>query len=248
MNVLRTINAKKGQHEAFNAFKKFTDKQTDALIVAAAMKYFGMKNYAGEHVSVTFLFLRIRTAIFLRTMPTIALEALEQLLAVDENECKWNVFPKRVILTDESLNTDKLAGDFHRREESLTEEYEDVIARHMETDRPLTNKNKIYHTLVTDLYDWAYQKSWTFCRRYFAWHRNTMEASYKTRMNKHFEHCTCHPVDITCRILMILKKGSPSVTRNVCKSSKFTRVLIAVRNTDIVSEQGHQCMGGLTAT
>ena len=86
-------------------------------------------------------------------MANMPLEELHRLIAVNENECNWNVFPRRAILTDESLNTDTLAGDFHRQDKSRTEEYEEVIATHIETDRPLTNKNKTYHTLVTDLYE-----------------------------------------------------------------------------------------------
>ena len=124
-------------------------------------------------------------------MANVTLQELHQLIAVNEHECNWNVFPRRTILTDESLNTDTLVGDFHSQDESRTEEYEEVIAAHIETDRPLTSKNKTYHTLVTDLYEWSYQKSWTFCRRCLSLHRNTMEPPYKTKVNKYFQKCDC---------------------------------------------------------
>lgn len=48
MNVLRCTNAKKGPHEAFNAYSEYNDKELDAQIVAIAMTYFGMENIDGK--------------------------------------------------------------------------------------------------------------------------------------------------------------------------------------------------------
>ena len=48
MNVLYASNAKKGPHQAFNAYKEFCDKELDGQIIAATMIYFNMKNFEGK--------------------------------------------------------------------------------------------------------------------------------------------------------------------------------------------------------
>lgn len=47
MNVLGTTNAKKGPEAAYNAYKEFNDKETDAEIVAATMVHFNMNKVTG---------------------------------------------------------------------------------------------------------------------------------------------------------------------------------------------------------
>jgi len=48
MNVLRSTNAKKGPHDAFNAYSEYNDKELDRQILAIAMTYFGMENVDGK--------------------------------------------------------------------------------------------------------------------------------------------------------------------------------------------------------
>ena len=64
MNVLHTTNAKKGPEDAYNAYKEYNDKETDAEIVAAAMEYFGMKDISGNsihsHLTGTNLGIRVK--------------------------------------------------------------------------------------------------------------------------------------------------------------------------------------------
>ena len=48
MNVLHTSNAKKGPHDAYNAYRDFTDKETDAQIISATMKHFNMEKSLGR--------------------------------------------------------------------------------------------------------------------------------------------------------------------------------------------------------
>ena len=48
MNVLHTSNAKKGPHDAYNAYRDFTDKETDAQIISATMKHFNMEKIDGK--------------------------------------------------------------------------------------------------------------------------------------------------------------------------------------------------------
>ena len=52
MNFLYASNAKKGPHSAFNAYKEFTDKELDGLIIAAAMNEFKMKLFDGKIISL----------------------------------------------------------------------------------------------------------------------------------------------------------------------------------------------------
>ena len=47
MNVTNSTNAKKGAKEDFNAYKEFSDIETDALIVAATMTHFNMQKIEG---------------------------------------------------------------------------------------------------------------------------------------------------------------------------------------------------------
>lgn len=48
MNVLHCSNAKKGPHQAFNAYKDFSDKELNAQVIAATMTHFQMQSYDGE--------------------------------------------------------------------------------------------------------------------------------------------------------------------------------------------------------
>lgn len=48
MNVLKNTNAKKGPHDAFNAYSEYNDKELDGQILAIAMTYFGMENVDGK--------------------------------------------------------------------------------------------------------------------------------------------------------------------------------------------------------
>ena len=48
MNVLHCTNAKQGPHANYNAYKDFSDKETDSQISAMAMEHFGMKNFSGK--------------------------------------------------------------------------------------------------------------------------------------------------------------------------------------------------------
>lgn len=50
MNVTHNTNAKKGAKEDFNAFKEFTDIETDSLVLVAAMTHFKMKKVDGMNV------------------------------------------------------------------------------------------------------------------------------------------------------------------------------------------------------
>jgi hypothetical protein len=48
MNVSHSSNAKKGPKEDLNAFKEFTDIETDAQLIVAAMSHFNMKKFEGK--------------------------------------------------------------------------------------------------------------------------------------------------------------------------------------------------------
>lgn len=48
MNVLHSSNAKKGPHQAFNAYKDFSNKESNAQVVAATIAYFQMKSIDGK--------------------------------------------------------------------------------------------------------------------------------------------------------------------------------------------------------
>ena len=48
MNVTHSTNAKKGAKEDFNAFKEFTEIETDSLVISAAMTHFGMSKIDGK--------------------------------------------------------------------------------------------------------------------------------------------------------------------------------------------------------
>ena len=49
MNVLHCSNAKKGPHNAFNAYSEFSDKELDGQIIAIALNYFGIDCVEGRN-------------------------------------------------------------------------------------------------------------------------------------------------------------------------------------------------------
>jgi len=55
MNVTHSTNAKKGPKEDFNAYKDFTEIETDALVITATLTHFKMKNIDGIYTSLIFI-------------------------------------------------------------------------------------------------------------------------------------------------------------------------------------------------
>ena len=53
MNRTGKVTAKKGAHDAYNAFKEFFDRETEGHIIAAWMEFAGMKDMSGMNQKYT---------------------------------------------------------------------------------------------------------------------------------------------------------------------------------------------------